>query len=1145
MSNSIFKVFPSPSLLLAVDDACVIVDVNDAFLKKVTLQYEIIIGSKILDLFSDKSIKTKVQDLLNLSLLKVIDTKSNDKIEANIFEIWDNTQQVFRQQYWEIENVPLLNDKGEVRHIIQTITDVTEKIELQNSLKAIRSELFENEELLRKAEEISKFGTWELDIDTNGIKWSDGVYRICGYEPQSFVVDYDKGMSVLHPDDRAVALRYVQETIETGKEYRIEKRFVLEDGTVKHIISRANLIKDKQGKPIKIFGVYQDATFEKEQQMALLKAKEGLNKIMDSSLDAICTTDAEGRFIEVSAASFKIWGYHPEELVGVDFMSIVLAEDHDITLQASQAVMSGLETTNFENRNIRKDGRIINMLWSAKWDDTEQIMYCVARDITEKKAIELSSIEKAKQYKNLFENNPSVMFIWDFNSLKIVDCNIEALLLYGYSREEFLSLTILDIRPPEDLPLVYEAVKSEETYGQIHKRLWTHKKKNGDLIKVEVIAHLMYFNEQKVSLVQIIDVTEREAVLQELKENEIKLRTATSIAKLGYWHTTIKENKTYWSDELYAIWGLNKESFVLTYESYLDTIHPKDRKEVEERNRKALIGQECMNMQFRIILPNGSIRWVHVIGKIIKDEQDVAVILEGTVQDITELKQNQLALEESDERYKYVSLATSDAIWDWNIEHRTLYWGEGHQRIFGHISNELTTTLSTWIDHLHIEDKERVVKSIGKAINGQQNIWVEEYRYKKADESYAYVIDKGFTIRDENGKALRMVGAMQDVTVQKEKEQQLKLLESVVVNTHDAVLITQAKLFEQMAPQILYVNEAFTKMTGYLPEEVLGKTPAILHGPNSDKEVIGKMRDSMKRWEACEMSTIFYKKNGEEFWIYSTVFPVADEKGNYTHWISIKRDITEIKKAEETQKQLKQLELSLEKEKEINNLKTRFTSLASHEFRTPIATIVSSIDILDIYVNMIDNEVLKEKIKLQLGKMVFQSNRLTEMLRDILLLERSTGRAEEFQLEKVDIIYLISDIKEQYYSDRTDGRKLDTIFPAEHQAVTTNVSWMNHIISNLVNNAFKYSQNEENPSLQLIFNKDNYLIIIKDYGIGIPEADQQHLFELFFRANNVLYIEGTGLGLAITKEFTEKLGGSIAFTSQEGVGTTFTLKFPY
>lgn len=1145
MIKNIFKVFPSPSILLAVGDECVVVDVNDAFLEIAPFSKESVLGKNILEVFEGKSIKTQAHFLLKQSLEVVIQTGNTDKVEAQIFEIWDESSQIFQHQYWEIEHIPLLNDEGNVGHILQSIVDVSEKIALKNELVALKNQFSENQELLRKAEKIAKFGTWEFDVHTQNVKWSDGVYRICGYEPQSFEVDFDKGMSVLHPDDREKALKYVLRTIKTGQEYRIEKRFFLDDGTIKHIVSRADLMRDEAGNPVKVFGVYQDVTYEKEQQIALEKTKEGLNKIMDSSLDVICAIDAEGRFVKVSAASLKIWGYQPEELLGKAFMSLVYQEDFDVTTKASEAVMGGMETNNFENRNVRKDGRIINMLWSAKWDDTEQIMFCFARDITEKKAIEMESVIAARQYKKLFEHNPSVMFIWEFSTRKIVDCNAEALSLYGYSREEFLSLTILDIRPPEEIPLICEVTKSEEAYGQIHKRLWTHKKKNGELIKVEIVAHLMYFKGRRVSLAQIVDVTEREAVLQELKDSEEKLRVATSIAKLGYWRAEIESDKIFWSDEIYEIWGVKKEEFVLSYDNYLNTLYFKDRPDIEAIQREAFLKREDVNLQFRIVRPDGTIRWVHEIGKIIKNEYGVPTALEGTIQDITEQKENQFALEESNERYKYVSLATSDAIWDWNIEQGTLYWGEGHQRIFGHTNYELAIALITWRNHIHADDKARVIKSIYDTIDSQSNNWSAEYRYRRADGTYAYVIDRGFVIRGENGKAQRMVGAVQDVTAQKERELQLKLMESVIVNMQDAVVITQPLSSNDQPPTIMYVNEAFTKMTGYLPSEIIGNTPILLYGANSDETLLEHVKVSMNREEACEMTNILYKKNGEEFWVHINICPIFDEKRNITHWISIQRDITEIKKAEETQKQLKQLEISLEKEKELNNLKTRFTALASHEFRTPIASIVSSIDILDIYVGMVDNEAIKDKIKQQLGKMIFQSNRLTEMLRDILLLERSTARVEEYPLERVDIITLINDIKAQYYSDRKDGRELNLFYPSEHKVVATNVSFLNHIICNLVNNAFKYSPNAENPSLSLIFNQDNYQIVVQDFGIGIPEADQQHLFELFFRANNVFYIEGTGLGLTITKEFTKKLGGTISFESKEGVGTTFTLQFPY
>lgn len=139
---------------------------------------------------------------------------------------------------------------------------------------------------------------------------------------------------------------------------------------------------------------------------------------------------------------------------------------------------------------------------------------------------------------------------------------------------------------------------------------------------------------------------------------------------------------------------------------------------------------------------------------------------------------------------------------------------------------------------------------------------------------------------------------IRDISKQKREEQHLKLLESVITHTNDAVLITEAGPLDDPGPAIIYVNEAFTRMTGYTSEEIIGKNPRILQGPKSDKNELKKLSESLRKWAPCEVTLVNYKKSGEEFWINLTVTPVADEKGWYTHWISVQRDITEKKEME-------------------------------------------------------------------------------------------------------------------------------------------------------------------------------------------------------------------------------------------------------
>ena len=193
---------------------------------------------------------------------------------------------------------------------------------------------------------------------------------------------------------------------------------------------------------------------------------------------------------------------------------------------------------------------------------------------------------------------------------------------------------------------------------------------------------------------------------------------------------------------------------------------------------------------------------------------------------------------------------------------------------------------------------------------------------------------------------------------------------------------------------------------------------------------------------------------------------------------------------------------------------------------------------------MLSDAEVKDKLKHHLNRVTSQANRLTEMLSDVMLLEKSANDKINLQLENIDIICLIKELNNQYYNERKDNRKLELILPTESKEIFSDASLLKHIINNLIDNAFKYSKDAPNPSLILAINDKDFKIIIQDYGIGIPLEDQQHLFEIFFRANNVLNIDGTGLGLNITKEFTQKLGGTISFKSEVGKGTEFTLVFP-
>ena len=271
------------------------------------------------------------------------------------------------------------------------------------------------------------------------------------------------------------------------------------------------------------------------------------------------------------------------------------------------------------------------------------------------------------------------------------------------------------------------------------------------------------------------------------------------------------------------------------------------------------------------------------------------------------------ALEESNKRYEYVNKATSEAIWDWDIMTGEVFYGDGFNKLFGYDTSKLPMKFNIWEKRIHPEDHERITNSIDSFLISDLNNWSQEYRYLKADGSFAFVSDKAFIIRNEDGYAIRMIGSMQDITKIKEEEHHLRLMESVVSNTNDSVIITEIK----NDYPIVYVNEAFTKMTGYNLHDVKGKNPRILQGPKTKKETLDKISNALKNWESSQATTINYKKNGNDFWVNFSISPIVNEKGEYTHWISVERDVTDSINANEELKNQKKFTDEI-----LNNLPT-------------------------------------------------------------------------------------------------------------------------------------------------------------------------------------------------------------------------------
>ena len=768
---------------------------------------------------------------------------------------------------------------------------------LENSTLNIEN----SKQVLAKTFKFSNDIICTIDAEGKFILVSDSSLMILGYGPEelsgTLYVDY-----VCNEDK--IRTQGEEQDIQAGHSTAsFENRYVHKNGSLVCLLWSAHWDSEEKT----MYCIARDITAYKAAVRKTEETEYLLNETQRFSKMGSWSFNFEENKLTWSDSLYHVFGVDKIQFAEnyESFLDFIVPEDKEFVIQTSKDCQLTGKPFTINYRIITPNGqsRIIEEIGYSEKDTNGTVtrLFGTAQDITNRKQTELALKETNQKYKYLFENSPLSLFIFDFQTLQIVDCNYETLLLYGYSREEFLSLTIIDIRPEEDRDLIVDATSSEKKYGEVHKKNWRHLKKNGEIFHVDITGHLITYEGKKCSFVSISDITKRKELEKKEKEHTQFIETTLENLPIGIAVNRINEGTaTLMNQKFSDIYGWPKETLtdVSTFfekvypdKMYRDQIISRVVSDLESKDSKRMNWEEI-----RITTQNQGERIINATNIPLYDQN----LMISTVVDVTEKYNIQKSLEESNERYRYVSMATSDAIWDWDLLSDTFYWGEGINSLFGYQYTSNTNHQSvSWLNLFHKEDYDSVFSSLEQIIKSKKLNWKIEHRVIKKDGTIAYVNQRAKIIRDSKGKAIRLVGAIRDVTERKVRELQLKLLESVITNTNDAVLITEAEPSDAPGPKILFVNDAFTKMTGYTSEEVVGKTPRLLQGPKTDKNELLKLSKAISLWEPCEITTINYNKAGNEFWANFAIAPVTNDKGSCTHWVSIQRDVTETKIEEE------------------------------------------------------------------------------------------------------------------------------------------------------------------------------------------------------------------------------------------------------
>lgn len=496
------------------------------------------------------------------------------------------------------------------------------------------------------------------------------------------------------------------------------------------------------------------------------------------------------------------------------------------------------------------------------------------------------------------------------------------------------------------------------------------------------------------------------------------------------------------------------------------------------------------------------------------------------------LKNTNNEIKESNERYDIVSKATSDIIWDWKILEDSMTWNQGIEAVFGYKQKEVGKSSKWWFDNIHPEDTIKMSIKLYSFIEQKTEKWQDQYRFKCADGSYKYVLDRGFILKDETGKSVRMIGAIQDITKQKEEEQRLKLLETVITHTKDSIIITEADLNDGKIPNIVYINPAFTNISGYNSDEIIGKSPEEFIGPNSDPKEHEKLVNAILNKEECQVETLSYKKNKEAYWVNFNMLPVYNSEGELSHWVSIQRDITEEKKQEVEKEQL------IKELTQNNKDLQQFSYITSHNLRAPLSNLTGLLSLIEDI--PIENQELKEIIDGFNKSTHLLNDTINDLVRVIIIKDNPSIQKESL---------LLKDIFEDVFSQLDFLIGLHKpIIKFDFEDVTflnTNKSYLESILLNLLTNSIKYKSETRKLKINIIAHKlddDSVILIFNDNGIGIDlERNKDKIFGLYQRFHD--YPDSKGLGLYLVKSQVETMGGTISIESKVNIGTTFTLTF--
>lgn len=771
-------------------------------------------------------------------------------------------------------------------------------------------------------------------------------------------------------------------------------------------------------------------------------------------------------------------------------------------------------------------------------------------------ANEESLFGNADWFRVMFESNADSMTLLDPVTMKFLDGNETFARTVGIDRKDIPHISPVDLAPefqPDGRPskvVAGEAIRMALQNGS-HRSEWLAKRMDGTTEFIDVVSTSLSLGDRKVILTNARNIDEQKRIEAELRFSETRWRRVfeqipMSMQLFAPDGTTRQINRAY--EELFQLKMEDLKDFNILKEDQLIAAGFQPMIEQAFHGEASTIPPIPFEARAHPDQPTRGLRWVGSTMFPVIDDQNriievVCVHQDHTARKLAEdeiLQLNQsleqriaertTELRQSEEKFKALfqssPLGMARVSWEGDL----LQVNESFAKMIGYTPEE-STQLNYWdITPAKYEAQELLILDIVRR-EGRFGPFEKEYIHR--DGHLVPIVINGMLI--ESAAGTELWGIAEDITLRREAERALReserkfrvLFES---SSQGVMLHGDNECFAE-------VNPAAAAIFGYHPADLVGVHPAAL-GPEFQPDGELSLNAAKRHIAHCietgrsKFEWLHYHAKGHE--VLTEVVLTRIPHGEKNLMQAVVTDISERRRAE------MELKWALERERELNHLKSTFVSMVSHEFRTPLGIIQSSAEILDDYLDQLDPAERGE----QLQSIIKNSRRMAGLMEDVLLLGRLDARKMEFLPAALDLSALCRRLVDEVHFS-TDARcpiEFSTVnLPAEAYA---DERLLRHILINLLSNAVKYSR----PGSTVIFDASGSAgavhFRIQDRGIGIPAGEHSGLFEAFRRGSNVGQTPGTGLGLVIVKQCVELHGGSIDLESEPDVGTVFSVIIP-